>query len=53
MSTSIEIADKVAEVGVQKVVNDEEKISNVKCQSERIEVKVDVLKHGRKIKDHE
>ena len=58
MSTSIEIADKVAEVGVQKVVNDEEKISKVKvkelkeCNS-RIAVKVDVLKHGRKLRDHE
>ena len=32
MSTSIEIEDKVTEVGVQKVVNDEEKTLKVKVK---------------------
>ena len=58
MTTSIKTVEKVGEVGLQKVVNDEEKISKVKvkelkeCNS-RIAVKVDVLKHGRKLRDHE
>lgn len=55
MTTSIEIAEKVGEVGLQKVVNDEEKISKVKvkeCNS-LIAVKVNVLKHGRKMRDLE
>ena len=58
MSTSLKIAEKVGEVDIQKVVNDEEKISKVKvkelkeCKS-LIAVKVDVLKRGRRIKDHE
>ena len=55
MSTSIEIADKVAEVSVQKVVNDEEKISKVKVKelkegNSHIAVKFDVLKHGNYVK---
>ena len=55
MTTSIEIAEKVGEVGLQKFVNDEDKISKVKvkeCNS-LIAVKVNVLKHGRKMRDLE
>ena len=55
MTTGIKIVEKVGEVGFQKVVNDEEKISKGKvkeCNS-LIAVKVNVLKYGRKIRDHE
>ena len=55
MSTSIKIAEKVGEIDIEKVVNDEEKISKVKvkelkeCNS-HIAVKFDVLKHGNDVK---
>ena len=55
ISTSLKIAEKVGEVDIQKVVNDEEKISKVKvkelkeCNS-HIAVKFDVLKHGNDVK---
>ena len=55
MSTSLKIAEKVGEVDIQKVVNDEEKILKVKvkelkeCNS-HIAVKFDVLKRRNYVK---
>ena len=58
MTTGIKIVEKVGEVGFQKVVNGEEKISKGKVKELKecnslIAVKVNVLKYGRKIRDHE